>query len=246
MDLELALSKGNLLHKYNNSLLADDSLTDVEVLLLSLHLFEKKNKRLGTYDEVKELFLSLGRKENNFKVAVHRAKKQGYLKEEGNIFSFLTKGLKRIGEMVEVSKSPGFYIVKSGEHFTATKQFEIFLQSEIKNGEILLVDPYISPDTLHPFSVLKESLKSLRILTSNIYEEEKFKEYKKKFEKEIAKIEIKKNPKIHDRWLICGGKCWSIGGSIKDLGNKDTIIKELEGVTNDLRELFDLRWNDGQ
>jgi predicted PolB exonuclease-like 3'-5' exonuclease len=74
---------------------------------------------------------------------------------------------------------------------------------------------------------------------------EKFNDYKKKFEKETGtKIEIRKNLKIHDRWLICGDKCWSIGSSIKDLGNKDTLIKELDGVTSSLTDLFQLRWDE--
>ncbi len=54
-------------------------------------------------------------------------------------------------------------------------------------------------------------------------------------------VEVKLNRKIHDRYLISGGRCWSIGTSIKDLGNKDTVIKEISEVTDSLKQLL---WKD--
>jgi hypothetical protein len=247
MDLEIVPQISGLLHKYNDKFLADDSLSNVEVLLLSLYLIEQKNKKAGaTYSEVKEFFLSLGRKENNFTVAIHRAKKQDLVEEKENVFYFLIGGLKNIWKVLGKIEKSRVCILKSGEFFTAIKLFEEFLQNEMNNEEILLFDPHIASSTLYPFSVLKGKIKSIRILTSNIYETEKFKEYKNKFEKEIgAKVTICKNLKIHDRWLICGEKCWSIGSSIKDLGNKDTMIQELE-VTNSLKDLFQLRWDESE
>lgn len=58
-------------------------------------------------------------------------------------------------------------------------------------------------------------------------------------------IEIKINQKLHDRYLICGEKCWHFGTSIKDLGNKDTIIKEISEVYQSMKELFEVRWEEG-
>ncbi len=248
MDLELVPNISGLLHKYNDKLLADESLSDVEVLLLSLYLIEQKNNKAGaTYNEVKEFFLSLGRKENNFNVAIHRAKRQNLVEEKEEVFYFLIKGLKQIWKVIGQTQKTTVYIVKAGENFTAIKLFEEFLQNEIKGNELLLFDSHISPSTLYPLSVLKGKLEHIKILTSNVYDAEKFREYKKKFEKETAiKVDIKKTVKIHDRWLICGEMCWSIGSSIKDFGNKDTMIKELDGVANSLKELFQERWNESE
>jgi hypothetical protein len=58
--------------------------------------------------------------------------------------------------------------------------------------------------------------------------------------------EIKINKKIHDRFIICGDMCWSIGSSIKDLGNKDTIVREINEVAFSLRHLFLQRWDEGE
>jgi hypothetical protein len=57
-------------------------------------------------------------------------------------------------------------------------------------------------------------------------------------------IEVKVNNKIHDRYLITGDKCWSFGASIKDLGNKDTTIREISEVTESMEEMFLERWKE--
>ncbi|MCW1304567.1 MAG: hypothetical protein OH354_02225 [Candidatus Parvarchaeota archaeon] len=243
---ELVSRFSGLIHQYYDRFLADDSLSNVDVLLLSLYIIEQRNNKAGTtYNELKELFLSLGRNENNFNVALHRSKKQNLIEKKENLLFFLIRGLKQVWKILGLTGKSRVYIFKSGEFFTAIRLFEEFLQKEMKKDEILLFDPYISSQTIHPFLILKGRLKYLKILTSNVYDMEKFNDYKKKFENETGiKIEIRKNLKIHDRWLICGDRCWSIGSSIKDLGNKDTLIKELDGVTNSLVDLFQLRWNE--
>lgn len=244
---EGSISKiSGLIHKYNDRYLADDSLSDFDVLLLSIYLIDQKHKKSGAkYNEVKNLFISLGRKEANFRVAVHNAKKQSFIEEKEKVFYFLIKGLKKIRNILGQMGKSTVYIIKSGENFTAIKLFEEFLSNEMKGKEILLCDPYVSSSTLFPFVVLKGKLKNIKILSSNVWESEKFKEYKKRFEKETnIKVDVKVNKKIHDRYIICGKKCWSIGTSIKDLGNKDTVIKELTEVSNSLNDLFLERWNE--
>jgi hypothetical protein len=57
---------------------------------------------------------------------------------------------------------------------------------------------------------------------------------------------VKTNKKIHDRYLISGDRCWSFGTSIKDLGNKDSIIREISEIVYTLRGVFDERWNEAQ
>lgn len=110
-----------------------------------------------------------------------------------------------------------------------------------------LCDPYVSPSILYPFSALKGDLKILRILTSNIYDSDKFVDYRRKFEKEMKLVvEVRKSRQIHDRYLLAQGRCWSIGSSIKDLGNKDTIVKEITEVAESLTDLFAKRWAEAE
>ena len=60
IDRESVSKISGLVHKYNDGFLADDSLSDLDVLLLSIHLIEQKNKTSSPkYNEVKNLFTSL-------------------------------------------------------------------------------------------------------------------------------------------------------------------------------------------
>ncbi len=246
ISLEVPPNINGLLHPYHDKFLADESLSDLELILLSIYLVELTNKKAGVpYEEIKEVFVSMGRKEVNFKANIYNAKKLNLIEEKKEEIYFLINGLKRLEKSIgQIGKSP-VHIIKSGQGFTAIKLFEEFLNTEIKDREISLCDPYISASTLYPFSALQNKIKNIKILTSNLYDPAKFNDYKKKFEKETnIIIEVKVNNKLHDRFLISGEKCWSIGTSIKDLGNKDTMIRELDGVVTSLKELFLERWNE--
>ena len=235
-----------LLHKYNDRILADESLSDMDVLLLSIFLIDENKQKAGAkYGEVKDYFISFGRKYNNFKVTIHNAKKQSFIEDKDKIIFLLVKGLKRIRKFLgQIEKSP-VYVIKSGENFSALKLFEEFLKNEINKNELLICDPYISHLSLFPFTILNGKLKSIKILTANIFDSTKFKEYAKKMKKEMSvSIDVKTNKKIHDRFMICGNRCWSFGTSLKDLGNKDTLFKEISEVSNSMKDLFLERWNE--
>ncbi|MGB9622401.1 MAG: hypothetical protein ACPL07_01020 [Candidatus Bathyarchaeia archaeon] len=246
--LEIPRELSGLIHKHYDRLLADDSLSDLNVILLALYLIEKNNQKAGAeYNECKKLFITLGMKEKNYPANIHLAKKKGLIETKDRILNFTSKGLKEIRILLgQVEKSP-VYVVKSGESFSALMLLEQFLDNEIKAEELLLCDPHISAETLFPLNRLKGKVKAIKILASNIYDDDRFKEYKKRLQKEAnINIEVRKNKKIHDRYLISGDKCWSIGAGIKDLGNKDTIIKEISEVTDSLKQLFMERWNESE
>jgi len=236
-----------LFRKYRGKYLVDSSFSDVDVLLISLHIGgEYKQAYEIDYELTKEIFVSLGRRKDNYRKAIYEARKRRYIRKLDNKLAFLSDGVKRLENILgQLYKAPVF-IVKSGKYFTAIRRFEEFLEEEIQGDEIWLCDPYISSFTLFPFLILKNRIKGIKILTSNIQQPEKFREYKKRLEKESGiKVEIKVNRKIHDRYLISGNKCWWIGTSLKDLGNKDTMIKEISEVIHSLKQLFLERWNEG-
>jgi hypothetical protein len=144
-------------------------------------------------------------------------------------------------------KKGSLYIIRAGENLTAIKKFEEFLSSKISGGDILLCDSYISYETLLPFTVLKgTAIKSIRILTNRIVRDsDKFLAYKKKMEKEMrVPVEIRTNSKVHDRYLISGKECWSVGTSINELGNKDTVL-QVNRDSKSMNSLFQERWKEG-
>lgn len=233
-----------LFRKNYDRTLVDESLSDKDVVLLSLYLIERQANKAGVdYKRCKELFVALGRKEPNFSVNIHNAKKEGLIEQNDSILYFLSGGLKRIAQLLgQVQKAP-VYVIKSGQNFSAIKRLEEFLAQEVDSEDFLLCDPYVSTSTLFPFSELKP--KSIKILTTQIHDTEKFREYRNKMQTETGtRLDVKISRKIHDRYLIAGNKCWSFGASIKDLGNKDTTIREISEVTKSMKELFLERWDE--
>jgi len=245
--IELPEEASGLFHKNYDRILADDSLSDKDVILLAIYLLERENGRAGVdYASCKQLFTSLGRKaQPNFAVNIHNAKKEGLIEQPGLTLFLLSTGLKRIQDLLGLVQKTPVYVIKSGQSFTAIKRLEEFLTQEIQSENLLLCDAYVSPSTLFPFLAVAPRLKSIKILTSQVQDSEKFREYRNKMQKETSiVIEVKINNKIHDRYLITGDKCWSFGASIKDLGNKDTTIREISEVTESMEELFLERWNE--
>ena len=110
----------------------------------------------------------------------------------------------------------------------------------------MLCDSHISHVTLFPFADVQKKINSLKILAFKIHDDAQLKIYVEKFKKEHnISVEIKTSDKVHDRYLLAGENCWSIGASIKDLGNKDTMIREVNDMKHSLTELFKERWNEG-
>ena len=239
---------GGLIQEYQDRIFIDNSLTDQDVLLLSVFTCDHHSKATGTpYKALKSTFLALGRKEGNFRVAVSNATKNkliDYEKQGGVILLNLT-GLNRVREILGQSEKTTVYVVKSGEKFSSIKVFEEFLSKEASEANLLLCDSHISDKTLFPFSVLGGKLKELKILTANIYDNHKFTDYKKRLHAEYGIVVTEKiNTKIHDRYLLSGKSVWMIGTSIKDLGNKDSVIKQVDELYDSLKNVFDLRWNE--
>ncbi|HVP50166.1 MAG TPA: hypothetical protein VMT56_02985 [Candidatus Bathyarchaeia archaeon] len=233
-----------LFHKHQDTFLADDSLSDMDVILVCIYINDTEKKRAGVeYNECRDLFISLGRKEDNFRKNLSSAKQKSLIQGDKTLY-LLVRGLKRIwGVLGQVGKTP-VSVIKSGENFTAIKLFEEFLLAHGK-GDVSLCDSHISHSTLFPFAVLKEKIRSLRILTANVHDSAKFQDYRKRLSKELGiSIEVKTNNKIHDRFILLDDKCWSVGSSIKDLGNKDTVIREISEVMASMKDLFQERWDE--
>lgn len=244
--LHLPEALSGLFHRYHDRILVDDSLADIDVVLLSIYLVEDRKKKTGaTYEECRQVFLFLGRKAANYPANVYLGRKKSLIEHEGTLLFLMIGGLKKIRAILgQVEKTP-VHIIKSGQSFTAVKLLEQFLSEEISSDELLLCDSYISAESLFPFSTLKGRITTLRVLSSTVHDEDRFRGYKAKFSKETGiSAQVRISMKIHDRYLISGEKCWSFGASIKDLGNKDTTIKEISEVTASMKDIFTERWNE--
>lgn len=244
---DLPEEASGLFHKNYDRILADESLSDKDVVLLAIYLLERENNKAGVpYADCKRLFVYLGRKADpNYSVNIHNAKKEGLIEQKDSVLFFLGAGLKRVQDLLGLVQKKPVYVIKSGQSFTALKRLEEFLTQEVHSEDVSLCDSYVSSNTLFPFSVLTPKLKLLKILTFQIQDREKFREYRNKMQKEYGvMIKVKVSNKIHDRYMITGDKCWSFGASIKDLGNKDTMIREISEVVESMEDIFSERWDE--
>ena len=239
-----------LFQKNYEQILVDPYLSPGDVVLLAIHIIETKNKKSGAeYDELKKLFVYLGREENIFQLTILKTKSSGFLKPEGKKIYLLPHGLTKLKKLRQVHKSKVF-IINAGEHLTAIRSFEEYLKKKVNNEDVLLCDSYIDHTTLYLFSELKGKIKSLKILTEKIScDLNIFENYKKKLGKELnAVVEVKIiKKKIHDRYILFGNNCWVVGHSIKDLGSRDTDIidiSERSEYVSRKRCKFMERWNE--
>jgi len=241
-----------IIHEFHGKLLLDDKPSDKIALLLSLYMCSNKNNLSEIiYDEVKNLFVTMGRKEDNFKVNLFYAKKDGLIdvREEGKVrlLSLKVKGLKVIKETLGQIIGVKTWLIESCKVYSGKKLFHETVISNI--GSVAKIcDPYCGTRILDLISGIKQNC-SIFLLTQVIEQKESFKrelnDFANEFKHLIIEVRIFNNRKLHDRYIISEHNCWSIGSSLKDIGNKDTTITKLEDeVKYALEEIFDKKWQE--
>lgn len=236
------------------------NLTDEEIMLLTCYIRVLLTYCNGDYSsayvDTMTIYNYLGGNSSDYYEILESAE------EDGIIGSFFTttdfekrnkvkvpvisgfKGFESLQKILGKMSGGKSRLILAGTKFQSRMNFVEFLSELPKNNEIKLADSYISSTTLHPFSFLKGKVGKIRILTSKITGVDSiFKNDVLDFVKETnIELEIRRNSDIHDRYLIAGNEVWSIGTSIKDLGNKDAIITQIETVKDSIADLFEIRW----
>jgi hypothetical protein len=241
-----------LIHEFQDKLLIDDKPSDKNALLISLYMCCNA-ERLSEipYDEVKKAFVALGRKEVNFPQNLHNAKDEELVSErevdKDKLLGLKIKGLKTVKDLLGESIGAKTWIVESGKVYSGKKLFQELVISNI-GPTAKICDPYCGTRTLDLVHGIKQKCK-ISLLTQIIEQKETFKRELNDFCKEFKDLEIEvrifNGKTLHDRYIISGDNCWSIGSSLKDLGNKDTTITKLEEeVRYAIEEMFDNRWRE--
>jgi hypothetical protein len=240
--------------EFQDKLLLDNELTDSKAILICIYMsaFKGKTAEVG-YVEVKNRFLEFGREFNNFKVNLFNLKKQDSVCEkevgETKYIALTTKGLKTVKELVGEVDGVKTVLIEAGTHYSGKKLLQQVLAKNI--GSFMnICDPYIGTRTLDFLTIIEKNCK-VNILTQTIENKNVFERELKDFRKEFPTVEVEvrvySTNKLHDRFIITDDSVWSVGASLKDLGNKDTIISKLgEEVKFALLEKFEERWREAQ
>jgi hypothetical protein len=97
---------------------------------------------------------------------------------------------------------------------------------QLAKQDMLIVDPYVD-ETLWELLTNVQPTVKLRILTEQMKKD--FRLESRKFSAQHGNaIEVRTTSKYHDRFIVEDGqRCWHIGASIKDAGNKACAFSEL-------------------
>lgn len=112
---------------------------------------------------------------------------------------------------------------------------------------LVVVDPYVDDSTLQPLLAVKPTV-GIRVLTVTPSKDfahalERFREQWK------GTVEARVGPKhVHDRFLLLDGRVFLSGASLKDLGQRASVLLELhsEAAKAAIRRDVDKSWNAAQ
>jgi len=119
---------------------------------------------------------------------------------------------------------PSELSVPENNPFTAKSESREFLgQAET---EVTIVDNWVGIGTL---DCLRDVNQTVRVLTGQHVSSlaDGFERALQEFKSEGHSIEVRRHPKLHDRYILFNNRCWLAGSSLKDAGKKAFNIIEV-------------------
>lgn len=130
------------------------------------------------------------------------------------------------------TSTPKGKMIPEGRPLMGTDVLETIFKS-ILSDEVRICDPYCSSSTLALLEAIPKNVK-ISLLTMKITEMGKFilSLGRMRSNGHIIKVTIVNSKDFpHDRFIIAGSKGWSIGTSLKDIGNRASNIHEIANVS---------------
>lgn len=120
-------------------------------------------------------------------------------------------------------------LIPPGEPFSGSLKLKEILRSV--QGYAKIIDPYVDETTLEFLLQIPENLQT-KLLTEHTGGGEKEKQFKRacqRFKTERPQYQVRKcEPSlIHDRFILTQTQGWSVGSSLKDIGKRMSMIKEI-------------------
>jgi hypothetical protein len=149
--------------------------------------------------------------------------------------------LKPLIDAMKTDSAPKEVTVKPSNPFTAKAEVRDLLQTA--KTPIIVVDNYIGLGTL---DCLREVSFPIQLLTgaNDAAIEKDFGRHLKEFTAEGRAIEVRRHPKLHDRYIILNGRCWLIGSSLKDAGKKMFSMVEAIDTYETIKKDVEEKWKE--
>jgi hypothetical protein len=135
--------------------------------------------------------------------------------------------------------------ITSGEDrpFAAKSVVREFLAAA--DTAVTVVDAYVGAGTL---DCLIEIANPIRLLTGQKPEsiDKSFDRGLKEFVSEGRVIEVRRHPKLHDRFLAFNERCWLVGSSLKDAGKKAFNVIEFVDGREAILSQIEVKWQEAK
>jgi len=218
-----------------------------DVLSISLwvieYLSDKKADRFGSTEIAKYIVDNLGisTSKQAVQAALMKAAKEKFCHKERDGFKIMKNGQE---ELLKQMKKERATLLEPGKPFSAGVELgNIFSQMV---GVVRFSDPYVDDKTLDIiYKHFSDAKLSIKILTSQITNEARFKRDLEKMKVEGINIEVRKINKsvLHDRYFIDDKHFWLSGNSLNNLGKKESFIVMLsDGIRQSMLQTFNSRW----
>jgi hypothetical protein len=109
----------------------------------------------------------------------------------------------------------------------------------------VIVDPYLNGSIFQMLAASSCATLTVRLLTSKVPADFGLEGGKFQRQYPFLVTEVRRTTEFHDRFIISDDcRCWHLGASIKDAGNKTFMISEIEDEANRaaLRRAFESSW----
>jgi hypothetical protein len=149
--------------------------------------------------------------------------------------------IQKLGPLVEAPGLPTVIAVPEKSPFSAKSEARELFQSA--ETEITIVDPYIGSGT---FDCLRDVKQPVRLLTGSRKNQIStgVNSILKEFLAEGHEIEIRRHEKLHDRYIIFNDRCWLVGSSLKDAGQKAFNVIEFIDSKEKILEDINSKWEE--
>ncbi|MHA2428446.1 MAG: hypothetical protein ACXADB_10520 [Candidatus Hermodarchaeia archaeon] len=132
---------------------------------------------------------------------------------------------------LEVIWTPRSKLIPSGRYLKGKAEIEEIFASQVR-GFLWVCDPYTSPKTLSMIEATSKDI-PITLLTATIHNREKFNMDLQEMRSRGYRIDVfllTNGPRTapHDRYIIDDRKGWSVGTSLKDIGNRDASISHID------------------
>jgi len=149
----------------------------------------------------------------------------------------ITQALRQIGwelrekSLAAVGSSVRELFFPDGSHHDAYVQIRELLKQGVTS--IDLIDPYVDGSVLVMLNATAKPNMRLRVLTMKCPKDFGLECQRWQSQNPDKTLEVRTATVFHDRFLVLDGtRCWHIGASIKDAGNKVFMVSEVEDPTN--------------